>query len=106
MITEALARIAKGALLGMPAPVCTVAYGVEVSTAIANYAREHRAKLIVLGVKRAAMAVSHMPAQVAYRLIAEAPCPVLTVAYPLPAENTEGLLTAQPCRVDAGVPMC
>jgi hypothetical protein len=38
--------------------------------------------MIVLGVQHAAAFVSHGPRDATYRLIAEAPCPVLTIAAP------------------------
>jgi hypothetical protein len=46
-----------------------------------NYAREKKARLIVLGVRRASMMALHVSAHIAYRIITEAPCPVLTVAF-------------------------
>jgi nucleotide-binding universal stress UspA family protein len=62
-------------------PVCAVTYGSEVSNAIVRYALEHQASLVVLGVREASFAASHIPAHIAFRVIAEAGCPVLTVAF-------------------------
>ncbi|MBB5060950.1 nucleotide-binding universal stress UspA family protein [Granulicella aggregans] len=64
-------------------PVCAITYGSEISNSVVEYARKHDARLIVLGVRRASFAASHVPAHIAYRIIAEADCPVLTVAFPL-----------------------
>ena len=62
-------------------PICVTIHSNEISNAIVDYARQERAKLIVLGVRRASMVASHAPARVAYRIITEAPCPVMTMAF-------------------------
>ncbi|MGC9198814.1 MAG: universal stress protein [Acidobacteriaceae bacterium] len=62
-------------------PVCSVTFGSEVSHAIVEYAREHDAATVVLGVRQASMTGSALAPPIAYRVIAEAPCPVLTVPY-------------------------
>jgi nucleotide-binding universal stress UspA family protein len=80
IMTEALQHVANDSGTVIDPPVCAVAYGSEISNAVVDYARQQKAKLIVLGVRRASMA-SHLPAHIAYRIITEAPCPVLTVAY-------------------------
>jgi nucleotide-binding universal stress UspA family protein len=85
-------------------PVCAVTYGSEVSSAVVGYAKEHNARLVVLGVRRSSLAASRIPAQIVYRIIAEASCPVLTKAYV--EENLDrtsntlgsGLLAAKPRR--------
>lgn len=61
-------------------PVCSIAYGNEISEAIVKYAKDHKAQLIVLGVQRTSTLVSHLPAHITYRIVAGASCPVLTVA--------------------------
>jgi nucleotide-binding universal stress UspA family protein len=81
IMTEALQHVAKDSVTSMELPVCAIAYGSEVSNAIVDYARQQRAKLIVLGVREASIAASHVPAHIAYRVIAEATCPVLTMAF-------------------------
>ena len=83
IVKEALQHLVL-TLNGTPAPpICAaVAYGSEISTAVVEYARGHDVKLIVLGVRRASLAASHIPAHIAYRIITEAPCPVLTMAFP------------------------
>ena len=83
IITEALQHLAGTVESKVGPPVCAVTYGSEISSAVVDYARANKARLIVLGVRRASLAASHIPAHIAYRIIAEAPCPVLTVAFPL-----------------------
>jgi nucleotide-binding universal stress UspA family protein len=81
IMTEALQHVANESGTVIDPPVCAVIYGSEISNAVVDYARQQKAKLIVLGVRRASMAASHVPAHIAYRIITEAPCPVLTVAF-------------------------
>ena len=82
IITEALQHLVLTLNSSPTPPVCAVAYGSEISTAVVEYARNHDVKLIVLGVRRASLAASHIPAHIAYRIITEARCPVLTRAFP------------------------
>jgi nucleotide-binding universal stress UspA family protein len=81
IMTEALQHVASESGTVIASPVCAIAYGSEISGAVVDYARQQKAKLIVLGVQRASMMASHVPAHIAYRIITEAPCPVLTVAF-------------------------
>jgi nucleotide-binding universal stress UspA family protein len=81
IMTEALQHVANESGTVINPPVCAVAYGTEISNAVVDYARQQKARLIVLGVRRASMMASHVPAHIAYRIITEAPCPVLTVAF-------------------------
>jgi nucleotide-binding universal stress UspA family protein len=87
IITEALRHLVATVENKVGPPVCAVTYGSEISSAVVDYARANNARLIVLGVRRASLAASHIPAHIAYRIIAEAPCPVLTVAFPLGHDN-------------------
>jgi nucleotide-binding universal stress UspA family protein len=87
IITEALHHLVATVENKVGPPVCAVTYGSEISSAVVDYARANKARLIVLGVRRASLAASHTPAHIAYRIIAEAPCPVLTVAFPLGHET-------------------
>jgi nucleotide-binding universal stress UspA family protein len=96
IIKEALQHLAVGLDGEQAAPVCAVTYGSEISNAIVAYARDHHAKLIVLGVRRASLAASHVPAHIAYRVITEAPCPVLTIAYP-PSLKEARVVGVQEC---------
>ena len=62
-------------------PVYAIAYRNEVSTAVVDYVVQEKASLVVLGVRKASFPASHLPPHIAYRIIAEAPCPVLTMAF-------------------------
>jgi len=46
-----------------------------------DYARQQHAKMIVLGVRQASLLASHVPEHITYRVITEACCPVLTMAF-------------------------
>jgi len=81
IMTEALQRVAIESGTTIDRPVCAIRYGSEISNAVVEYARQQKANLIVLGVRQASMAASHIPGHIAYRIITEAPCPVLTVAF-------------------------
>jgi nucleotide-binding universal stress UspA family protein len=83
IITEALKHLIAGLDSGPLPPVCAVTYGSEISNTVVGYARSHHARLIVLGVCRASLAASQVPAHIAYRVITEAPCPVVTIAFPM-----------------------
>jgi hypothetical protein len=62
-------------------PICATTFGSEVSYAVVDYAREKHAKMIVLGVRQASLLASHVPEHISYRIITEANCPVLTMAF-------------------------
>ena len=81
IITEALRQVATESGIAIDPPVCAIRYGSEISNAVVEYAKQQKATLIVLGVRQASMVASHLPAHIAYRIITEAPCPVLTVAF-------------------------
>lgn len=81
IMTEALKQLASKGEEQIAEPVLSIAYGSEVSNAVVDYAHEHKAALIVLGVRRSSMVAAHIPAHIAYRIITEAPCPVLTMAF-------------------------
>ncbi len=81
IMTEALKHVANESGITIDPPVCAIRYGSEISNAVVDYARQQKAKLIVLGVRQASMATSHVPAHIAYRIITEASCPVLTMAF-------------------------
>ncbi len=81
IMTEALKHVASESGTTIDPPVCAITYGSEISSAVVDYARQQKAKLIVLGVREASMVASHVPAHIAYRIITEASCPVLTMAF-------------------------
>ncbi|HUD24028.1 MAG TPA: universal stress protein [Acidobacteriaceae bacterium] len=81
IMSEALQQLANESGVVVETPICATTYGSEVSYAVVEYARQQKAKLIVLGVRKASLADSHAPLHIAYRIITEAPCPVLTMAF-------------------------
>jgi nucleotide-binding universal stress UspA family protein len=60
---------------------CATTFGSEISNAVVDYARQHNARMIVLGVRQASLLASHVPEHITYRVITEATCPVLTMAF-------------------------
>jgi nucleotide-binding universal stress UspA family protein len=81
IMSEALQQLANESGVVVEAPICATTYGSEVSCAVVDYARQHNAKLIVLGVRKASLEASETHLHIAYRIITEAPCPVLTMAF-------------------------
>lgn len=81
IMTEALQRVAHENGTAVEPAICAVAYGSEISNAVVDYATRSNAGLIVLGIRQASLMAAHVPPHIAYRIIAEAPCPVLTVAF-------------------------
>jgi len=61
-------------------PRCEVIQGAA-ADAIIEVARRLNAGLIVLGARRASGATSHLPVATVHKVIAQAPCPVLTVRH-------------------------
>jgi len=80
IIKVALQHIANEAQSTGHQPQCDIGYGCDVSYAVIEYARQYDAQLIVLGVRQTPLHAAHLPAQIAYRIITEAMCPVLTIA--------------------------
>ncbi len=60
-------------------PVCSVTYGSEISNAVVDYSRQKRASLIFLGVRRDSIFSPDDPLPIVFRVITEAPCPVVTI---------------------------
>jgi nucleotide-binding universal stress UspA family protein len=81
IMSEALKQVASESGLVMDPPICATTYGSEVSNAVVDYAKRQKARLIVLGVRQASLLASRLPEHIAYRIITEAPCPVLTMAF-------------------------
>lgn len=88
IMSEALQQLAAESGVVFEDPICATTYGSEVSYAVVDYAKQQKAKLIVLGVRKASLADSHAPLHIAYRIITEAPCPVLTMAFASQPEVT------------------
>lgn len=91
IMTEALHHVATESGTTINSPICAVTYGSEISNAVVEYAKQQKAKLIVLGVRQASMLASHVPAHITYRIITEAPCPVLTVSFASETESSQPL---------------
>jgi len=81
IMTEALRHVATENKSAVADSIFTIAYGNDVAKTVSEYARQHGAWLIVLGIQRAPILTSHLPDHITYRVIAEAPCSVLTIAF-------------------------
>jgi nucleotide-binding universal stress UspA family protein len=81
IMSEALKQVAGESGLVIDPPICATVYGSEISNAVVDYAKKQNARLIVLGVRQASLLASRLPEHIAYRIITEAPCPVLTMAF-------------------------
>lgn len=81
LMSEALHQLANESGVVIVPPTCATTFGSEVSWAVVDYARKHHARLIVLGVRQASLLASHVPEHITYRIITEASCPVLTMAF-------------------------
>jgi nucleotide-binding universal stress UspA family protein len=81
IMSEALHQLANESGVVIETPTCATIFGSEISYAVVDYARQQKAKLIVLGVRQASLLASHVPEHITYRIITEANCPVLTMAF-------------------------
>jgi K+-sensing histidine kinase KdpD len=81
IMSEALHQLATESGVVIEPPTCATTFGSEVSYAVVDYARQHNARLIVLGVRQSSLLASDVPEHITYRIITEANCPVLTMAY-------------------------
>jgi nucleotide-binding universal stress UspA family protein len=96
LMNQALHHVAQESGKGIAAPLCTTVFGTDVAASVAHYAKTQNASMIVLGVHTAPPMASHGPCNATSRLIANSPCPVLTVntcaqkhAKTLTDDNTE-----------------
>jgi nucleotide-binding universal stress UspA family protein len=81
IMSEALQQLAAESGVVIAPPTCATTFGSEISNAVVDYARQRKAKMIVLGVRQASLLASHVPEHITYRIITEANCPVLTMAF-------------------------
>ena len=81
IMAEALQQLAAESGVVIAPPICATTFGSEISHAVVEYARQQNAKMIVLGVRQASLLASHVPEHITYRIITEANCPVLTMAF-------------------------
>jgi nucleotide-binding universal stress UspA family protein len=81
IMAEALQQLATESGVVIEPPTCATTFGSEISYAVVDYARQMNARMIVLGVRQASLLASHVPEHITYRVITEASCPVLTMAF-------------------------
>lgn len=79
ILTSALRHLAATCSPSVELPVCCVTFGSEISNSIVDYARKQQASLIVLGVRRSSMFAGDDSLPIVFRIITEAPCPVVTI---------------------------
>ncbi len=79
ILTSALRHLVQTSTVDIDLPVCCVTFGSEISNSIVDYARNQQASLIFLGVSRSSMVVTDQMQPIAFRIITEAPCPVVTI---------------------------
>ena len=85
----------------MDKPVCSVTYGSEISNAVVDYARQQGASVIFLGVRRASIFSPDDPLPIVFRIITEAPCPVITILCDAEADPE---MTSHPAPSKSAVP--
>ncbi|MFP5267479.1 MAG: universal stress protein [Acidobacteriota bacterium] len=66
--------------------ICKVIYGSEISNAIVNYARQIQAGIIFLGIRSDSILSCQDRLPIAFRIIVESPCPVVTIVCDSEAE--------------------
>lgn len=79
ILSSALEALDDTSVVRIEKPVCDTIYGSEISNTVVDYVRQQRASLIFLGVPRDAAVSSDDPLPTVFRIIAEAPCPVVTI---------------------------
>jgi nucleotide-binding universal stress UspA family protein len=79
VLTCALNHLVATSEIPIDKPVCSVIYGSEISNAIVDYCRQQGASLIFLGVRRDSICAPDYPLPIVFRVITEAPCPVVTI---------------------------
>lgn len=79
ILTSALNHLVATSSVRLEKPVCTVTYGSEISNSVVDYARQQGASLIFLGVRRDSIVSQDDSLPVVFRIITEAPCPVVVI---------------------------
>jgi len=79
ILTYALKHLVATSNVPIEKEVCSVTYGSEISNAVVDYARQHGASAIFLGVRRDSIFSPDDPLPIVFRIITEAPCPVITI---------------------------
>lgn len=81
LLTCALKHLVATSPVHIDESVYHVSFGSEISNAVVDYARQQAASLIILGVRRASILSTDDPLPIVYRIITEAPCPVMTILF-------------------------
>jgi nucleotide-binding universal stress UspA family protein len=81
LLTCALKHLVATSPVPIDESVYHVSFGSEISNAVVDYARQQAASLIILGVRRASILSADDPLPIVYRIITEAPCPVMTILF-------------------------
>lgn len=79
ILTYALKHLVATSAVLLDKPVCSVTYGSEISNAVVDYVRQQEASMIFLGVRRASIFSPNDALPIVFRIITEAPCPVVTI---------------------------
>jgi nucleotide-binding universal stress UspA family protein len=79
ILTSALNHLVATSCVRLEKPVCTVTYGSEISNSVVDYARQQGASLIFLGVRRDSIVSQDDSLPIVFRIITEAPCPVVAI---------------------------
>ncbi len=79
ILTSALRHLVATSPIQVDKPICRVTYGSEISNAVVDYARQEEASMILLGVRRNSIFAPDDPLPIVFRIITEAPCPVVTI---------------------------
>lgn len=79
ILTSALEHLVAATAALAEKTICSVTYGSSISNAVVDYARQQCAGMIILGVRRDSILAPDDPLPIVYRIIAEAPCPVMTI---------------------------
>ncbi len=96
-LSGALKQMVAANAIPIEKPVCSVTFGSEISHAVVEYVRQVRASLIVLGLRRHGTTFPNDPLPIVFRILCEAPCPVMTVPCDLVTE-TEFTNRSMPAR--------
>ncbi len=96
ILTSALKHLVATSEVPIEKPVCSVTYGSEISNAVVDYSRRQGASLIFLGVRRDSIFSPDDPLPIVFRIITEAPCPVVTILCDAEADPESTSLPAPP----------
>lgn len=102
ILTSALKHLVASSAIQIEKPICRVTYGSEISNAVVDYARQQEASLILLGVRRDSIFSPDDPLPIVFRIITEAPCPVVTI---LCDAEADPVATSHPAPSKSDVPL-